>query len=291
MSDPLFAHRLFVRAARTGSFSRAGREVGFSQPSVSRIIARLERELGAALFHRSTRAIKLTEAGATYLARIEGLIDGLDEANQEARGSGELKGLLRLAVSSSFGLREIVPRLPPFLIRHPALRLDLVVRDERQNLVTDGVDVAFRLGRLADSSLHARKLAQSPRVLVAAPAYLRTAGEVKHPSELAARCMIVGPGPTPNILEFARDGQVVSIVVEGKVSCSNNEGATALACAGLGVNVTSAWGVGRELDQGSLVRILEDWRLPPIDLHAVYPPGRNVSAAARALVDYIAACF
>lgn len=260
-----------------------------SQPSVSRIIAALEKGLGVALLHRSTRAVRLTDSGIDYLSRIETILDAMDEANQIARGTGGLKGQLRMGVSSSFGLREIVPRLPAFLELHPDLKLDLVVTDEVQNLILEGVDVAFRLGRLTDSGLLVRKLGQSARILVASPAYLRAAGGVDHPSDLRGRCLIVGPGAGENTLDFNKDGQVVSTVVEGRVSCSNNEGATALACAGLGITVTAAWGVRREIEQGALVRLLVDWQLPPFDLHAVYPSSRITSPAAKALVDYLAA--
>lgn len=291
MTDPLQAHRAFVRAARTGNFSRAGRELGLSQPSISRLIAKLESELGTALFHRSTRTLRLTDVGLEYLSRIEGVINAMDEANEAARGGSELKGLLRLAVSTSFGLREVVPRLAPFLRAHPALRLDLIVSDERQNLVSEAIDVAFRLGRLDDSNHIARKLGESPRILVASPLYLNTFGNVNHPSELIERCFIVGPAAAPSYLEFIRGGQAVSVAVAGHVSCSNNEGAVALASAGLGICVTSEWGVRRELEEGQLLRILGDWMLPAVEVHAIYSSGRKISVAARHLVSHLAASF
>src|ERR1700754_5104070 len=123
MNDRLTALKLFARAARVGSFSGAGRELGLSQPSASRLIAALEAEVGAALFSRTTRAVTLTDAGATYLTRVEGILAALDEADHEARGTGELRGVLRVGTSSSFVLREIIPRLPKFLSTHPALRV------------------------------------------------------------------------------------------------------------------------------------------------------------------------
>src|SRR5271169_2001681 len=172
MADRLLALRTFVRAAHSGNFSRAGRELGLSQPSVSRILAQLEKEVGAALLVRTTRAVTLTDAGADYLARIEPLLSALEEADHAARGTGELRGVLRIALSSSFGVREVIPRLPEFLERHPALRIDLSVSDARQDLVVDGVDVALRLGLLANSAATARKLAQAPCLLVASPVYL-----------------------------------------------------------------------------------------------------------------------
>jgi len=156
MSDLLAPLRLFVRVARTGSFSRAGRELAISQPSASRIIAALEREVGAPLLTRTTRAVVLTEAGSEYLGRVEPLLNALEEANQAARGTGELRGVLRLALPTSIAAREIIPRLPRFLPRHPALRMDLLLDDRRQELVREGVDVALRFGELTDSSGTAR---------------------------------------------------------------------------------------------------------------------------------------
>src|ERR1700677_1530354 len=176
MADRLLALRTFVRAAHSGSFSRAARELGLSQPSVSRILAGLEKEVGAVLLVRTTRAVTLTDVGADYLARTEPLLAALEEAEHAARGTGELRGALRIALSSSFGVREVIPRLPAFLERHPALRIDLDINDARQDLVVDGVDVALRLGLLPNSALVSRKLAEAPRLLAASPSYLERRG-------------------------------------------------------------------------------------------------------------------
>ena len=170
MSDRLFALRLFARVARTGSFSRAGRELGLSQPSVSRIAAELESEVGAALMTRTTRGLRLTEAGADYLARIEPILVALEEADHAARGTGELRGTLRVSLPLGFGVREVIPRLPPFMELHPALHIDLSLNDRYQDLVTEGIDLALRFGALADSSTVARRLDSWPRLLVASPA-------------------------------------------------------------------------------------------------------------------------
>src|SRR5260370_35898252 len=156
MSDRLLALRLFARVARTGSFSRAGRELGLSQPSVSRIAAALEREVGAALLTRTTRAVTLTEAGADYLARVEPILAALEEADHAARGTGELRGVLRVGLSSSLAVREVIPRLSALTSRHPALLVELLMNDQRQDLVIEAVDVALRFGMLGDSNATAR---------------------------------------------------------------------------------------------------------------------------------------
>jgi DNA-binding transcriptional LysR family regulator len=289
MTDRLSALRTFVRTAHSGSFSRAARDLGLSQPSVSRILAQLETEVGARLLVRTTRAVTLTEAGAEYLARIEPLLSVLEEADHAARGTGELRGLLRIAVSSSFGVREVIPRLPKFLERHPALRIDLGVNDQRQDLVVDGVDVALRLGSLPDSSAVARKLAEAPRVLAASPAYLGRRGRPKNPEDLASHAVIIGPGwPGPNAWTFTKNGERMSVRVEGQLTTAANEGAVAGAVAGLGITLTSFWGCRAEIERGDLTRIMEDWALEPVELHAVFPPGRAASPAARAFINYLA---
>lgn len=292
MSDRLTSLRVLLRAAQTGSFSRTARELGLSQPSVSRIIAELEAEIGAMLLLRTTRAVTLTETGADYLARIEPLLAALEEADHAARGTGELRGLLRIALSSSFGVREVIPRLPRFLACHPALKLDLGINDQRQDLVADGVDVALRLGLLADSAVLARKLGQAPRLLAAAPDYLDRAGVPATPADLAKHSVIVGPGGvSSDSWAFTREGRRVSLRVAGRVIVAANEGAIAAAVAGLGITVTSLWGCRAELELGKLVQVLPGWAMDPIALHAMFPAGRAATLAARAFVDFLAREF
>src|SRR5262245_23079546 len=212
MSDRLQSLNLFVRVARTASFSRAGREFGMSQPSASRIIADLERRIGVALFTRTTRAVRLTEAGADYLSRIEPLLASLEAAAHAARGTGELRGVLRVALSSSLSVREVIPRLPVFMLRHPSLRIELSVDDAHQQLVTEGVDVALRLGKLSDSSATARRLGAEPRLLVASPKYLRENGEPKSPADLGKHSLILGPaGNRSTTWVFQRKGRRTSV--------------------------------------------------------------------------------
>ena len=288
MNDRLQSLLVFRRVARCGSFSQAARELGLSQSSVSRIVAELERDLGVLLLARTTRAVTLTEPGADYLVRVEAILDALDEAEHVVRGGGALKGLLRLGISSSFGLREVVPRLPDFLRPHPELRVDVVVADQRQNLVAEGIDIAFRLGTMPDSTMLARRLGQAPRILAASPGYLQGRPPISTPEDLHAHSLIVGPGVVPPTLEFRQDDQRISVRAEGRITCAANECATALARAGLGITVSSLWGVSQELETGSLIRVLAHWSLPPVELHAIFPPGRTPGPAARALADFFA---
>ncbi|GJG93084.1 LysR family transcriptional regulator [Cupriavidus pauculus] len=287
MSDRIFALRLFVRVARGGSFSVAGRELGLSQPSVSRIVSGLETEVGAALLTRTTRAVTLTEAGADYLARIEPILAALDEADHAARGSGELRGLLRVGVAASFAIRQIIPRLPGFMDRHPGLRVEMTMTDQRQNLVAEGVDVALRFGTLADSSATARKIGVSHRMLVASPAYLERAGVPATPAELPSHSIIVGPAALAGFT-FQREGREASVHLKGRLVVNVNEAAATAAIAGLGIACLGRWGCREEVSQGTLVQILPDWSLGPMDVNAVFAAGRAAKPAARAFADYLA---
>jgi DNA-binding transcriptional LysR family regulator len=289
MTDRLIALRLFARVARSGNFSRAARELGFSQPSASRIVSELEREVGVALLTRTTRAVTLTEAGVDYLVRVEAILDALDEADHAARGSGELRGVLRVGVAASFGVRELIPRLPAFTERHPALRIELLMNDQRQDLVHEGVDVALRFGELADSVATARRLGATPRLLVASPAYLARAGTPRQPDELPAHRFIAGPvGPTSRGIAMSLDGRTVVVRVQSRLMVTVNEGATAAAVAGLGIAMSGHWGCRAELEAGRLLQVLPPWDLGSTELHAVFPAGRAAKPAARALGEFIA---
>ena len=290
MSDRLSALRLFVRVARSGNFSRAARELGLSQPSASRIVAALEKEVGALLFTRSTRALALTEAGAQYLARVEPALAELEEADHAARGTGELRGIIRVAASSSFTVHVVIPRLDDFLRHHPKLRLVLLINDQRQALISEGVDVAFRFGPLADSTATARRLGSIQRVLVASPAYLRRAGRPKIPADLNSHAIVVGPMGSDR-WTFEKDGRQVSLRLEGRVVVSANEGAVAAAVAGLGIASTGIIASRKELANRALVRVLPDWQMGSVDVHAVFPSGRAAKAAARALADHMVGAF
>lgn len=292
MSDRLLALRLFTRVARSGSFSRAGRELGLSQPSVSRILAALEREIGTSLLTRTTRGVKLTEAGTDYLASVEPILDALDEADHAARGTGELRGVLRAAMSTSFALREVVPRLPEFVKRHPALHVDLVMSDQRQDLLSEGVDVAFRFGALTDSTAMARRIATMPRLLVAAPAYLQRAGTPRTPDDLSDHAIIFGPAShTANAWSFRKAGKMVSVRAESRLHLTVHEAAIKAAIAGLGIVSGGFLGCRAEITSGALVQVLPDWEMESIDVHALFPAGRAAKPSARAFADYLASAL
>jgi DNA-binding transcriptional LysR family regulator len=276
----IFALKLFTRVARLGSFSAAARECNLSQSQASRIVADLEESLGARLLSRTTRAVVPTEAGCEFLARMEPILDALDEAEQSVREGGELRGILRLGLPSSIALREVIPRLSPFTERYPKLHIQILLDDKRQDLVRDAVDVSIRVGRLSDSSATAKLLATLSRVIVASPEYVQRAGAPTSPSDLVGHRIIGGPATlVPNAWVFERDGKPEAIELLPDLSTNDNEATVAAATAGLGITSTTEWACSRELRDGTLVKLLTDWKTREIPVHAYFPAGRATRAA------------
>jgi DNA-binding transcriptional LysR family regulator len=286
------ALRLFARVARLGSFSAAAREAGLSQSQASRMIAELEADLGARLLARTTRVVTPTEAGAMFLAQIEPVLTALDEAAQSLREDGALRGVLRMSMPGSVALREVIPRLAPFTARHPQLHIQLLLEDRRQDLTREAVDVAIRVGAQRDSSATMRRIAQIPRVIIAAPGYLLQAGHPSHPADLAAHRIIMGPAAAvPSAFRFSRAGEEVSVEVRPVFTVNETEAATAAALAGLGITSTPLWTCRRELAEGRLIRLLPDWETELIPVFAYFPLGRATRAAGRAMADFLAAAW
>jgi DNA-binding transcriptional LysR family regulator len=288
MSDHLSALRLFARVARKGSFSAAGRELDIPQSTASRTIAELERRVDAPLLVRNTRAVTLTDAGSDFLARIEAVLAELEAAEQAVRGTTELRGRLRIGIGSSLATREVIPRLPEFLDKHPDLQVDLLLDDYRQDLVADGIDVAFRFGPLPDSTATARAIRSWPRVIAASPGYLERSGKPQSPADLSSHSIIVGPVSSSPTWSFEKDGTSNSIRVEGRARIAGNEGAIAAAIAGLGIVMSSSGSLRREIAEGKLVRVLEDWDLGAMELSAVFAAGRTTKRAARTFTEFLA---
>lgn len=287
MSDQLSALRLFVRVAATGSFSQAAREQNLTQPTASRIIATLEEQLGNTLFVRTTRAVTLTEMGSEYLGRIKPVLEALDEADHAVRGDGELRGSLRVGVSSIVASRLLVPHLSDFQEKHRHLRIELVVDDKRQDLISENVDVVLRFGKLADSSALAKRVGRWPLVVAAAPSYLAKRGSPILPSDLAAHIFVAAGPASGKEITFRRDGREISVLINGRLAITGAEVAVNAGIAGLGIVIGSFPSFQREFERGELVRLLPDWDIGDITAHALFPSGQTPKPAARAFVDFV----
>lgn len=283
----LLSFRLFTRVARLGSISAAARDCGLSQSQASRIVAELEASLGVRLLSRTTRAVLPTEAGSEFLVRAEAILDAVEDAQNSVRDDGELRGMVRISMPGTVGYREVIPRLPGFLALHPRLRVEVILEDQRQDLIRDAVDVSIRMGKLADSGATVQLLAAVPRVILAARSYIDRAGLPAMPTDLAHHRIIGGPSGTS--WTFERNGEVVALDLKPQITVNDNEGAVVAAISGLGICWTAMRTVRREVLDGSLIEVLPDWTRPPVNIHAYFPLGRGTRQAARALVAYLKA--
>ena len=288
MNDRLLQLALFVRTVESGSFSKAAREFGLSQPSVSRAIAALERRLGVKLLVRTTRQVSATDAGEALLVRARDALLAIEEAEGAARGADRLSGSLRVALPPEYGVRRIVPLLPEFFARHPLLKIDLMMSDRYENLIAEGADLALRIGDLPDSSFVARKLESARRLFVAAPSYLALRGSPAVLADLGRHDVISGPADTGDETWAARrNGRIERQTLSPRVRSRSATGVVACAAAGLGVAIGSTWMCVEALASGAVVEVLSDYALDPVTAYVVFPAGRRPSQRARAFSDYL----
>ncbi|GKT01671.1 LysR family transcriptional regulator [Acidovorax sp. SUPP3434] len=287
--------RVLVETARGGSLTAAARVLEITPAAASAMLKRLEAQVGARLFERSTRAMRLTDQGQTLLDYAARALELLEEgASQAASEAGALRGTVRVAAPSDLSRSLLLQWFDGFLQQHPGVHLALSVSDRVQDVRRDAVDVALRYGALADSQLIARPLCITRRVACAAPAYLARRGVPRHPADLAGHdCLtlhIAGRREVRWHFERAADGEAVSVTVEGERSVDDGSIAHEWALAGGGIVYKSAIDVRASLLSGALVALLPDWRGQRYALHAVLPSHRFVPARVRALVDHVAQC-
>ena len=287
--DRLAAMDAFIRVVDAGSFTRAARQLRVAQPAVSKAVAQLEERLGVRLLLRSTHGLTPTEAGQAFYERARRVVAAAEGADLAARGAGAgLSGRLRVAAAVTFGRLHVVPRLGRLLADHPALEIELVLDDSTVDLVSAGIDVALRMGELADSALVAHKIGQARRLVVATPAYFAAAGEPRAPADLAGhRAVLYDRSGDGAAWTFRRGAEAVAVTVAGRLSVTAAEGVREAVFADLGFAVASEWMFAPELRSGKVRAVLADWTLPPLDLWVVRPGGRCPGAKARAFIDFM----
>jgi DNA-binding transcriptional LysR family regulator len=286
--DRLAAMEAFVLVVDSGSFSAAARHLNVGQPAISKTVAQLEDRLGVKLLVRSTRGLAPTEAGLNFYERARRSIEEADEAELAARGAGQgLTGKLRLCAAVTFARLHLMPRLPEFLARHPDLEMEVVLDDRNVDLVQEGIDVALRMGRLADTAMTARRIATTRHVVVGTAAYFARAGKPVSPGDLIAHEAVIysqrGSGP---VWTFQREGAELAVTVKGRLHVTAAEGVRAAVLADAGITIASEWMFAPELAAGTVKAVLQDWDLPPMDLWAVYPAGRAATTKARTFIAF-----
>ena len=282
---------VFVRVVEQGGFSAAARQSRMTPSAVSKLIARLEARLGSRLVTRSTRRLELTPEGCAFYERAARILADIEEAERSAGAGERPAGRVRVSTSASYGAHVLAPILPEFLIRHPGVSLDIVETDLVVDLLAERTDVAIRAGPLRTSSLLARKLGDTGKLIVAAPAYLARAGMPHSAADLDAHVRIgFSYARAVEGWPLRENGRELMLPVPARVQASDGEGIRRLALAGVGLARLAAFTVRADLAAGRLVPVLE--ALNPGDresFHAVHPgSGGPLPARVRALIDFLA---
>ncbi|WP_312254139.1 LysR family transcriptional regulator [Stutzerimonas nitrititolerans] len=292
MLDRITGMRIFVRAVSAGSLSAAGRHLGISPAMATKHVDALESHLGVKLLHRTTRRLSLTEAGSDYLEACLRILPEVEEAEASAASQRiEARGLLRMNVPLTFGSHYIAPLVPAFSQRHPAVRVELGLNDSQVDLIDGGWDMAVRIGRLADSTLQARRLADCPLVVCAAPAYLDERGVPRKVADLTQHNCLSYTLSQSKDWAFGRDGNA-RVTVSGDLLANNGSALVAAAVGGQGIIYQPQFIVAGALRRGELVVLELD--KPAMDvggIHLLYPPDRRPPAKVRVMADYLVESF
>ena len=281
---------VFQKVMAKRSFSAAARALGLPKSSVSRAIARLEADLGNRLFQRNTRTVQPTLVGQALSDRCAGGLAQIDDAISFAVGmAGAPRGLLRISAGIGFGIQVLGAQLPDFLEQYPDLRIAIDLTSRDVDLVADDVDVAIRMGKLANSSLVATRLGSMRRYLCAAPDYLARHGEPASLHDLAGHSLIDMPGRDGRrrAWPFSRDGETRTIDIDPRLSINDALLIARLVHEGAGIGIISGYVCAPSLATGALVNILPEWAPPPVEVSLVFPGKREMSKTVRAFVDYM----
>jgi len=282
---------IFAKVVELRSFAAAAAELALSKATVSKAVSRLEQRLGARLFNRTSRRLALTDAGQKLAERAARLLADGEAAESEALAQSVApRGLVRLAVPMTFGVKAVAPLLPEFLAQYPDVSIDLHLSDAMVDLIGEGFDAGLRIARLPDSSLIARRLCAMPRHTVASSAYLERYGRPTHPMHLAQhRCLGYSYLSNPGMWHYINAaGEQVSVRCAGPLRVNNGEALMPALLAGLGIADLPDFIVGDAIASGAVEVILQDWTQAEGAVHLVTPPGGPRPARVEVLADFLA---
>jgi DNA-binding transcriptional LysR family regulator len=292
--DRIQTLRLFVRLVDLGSFSKAAADLGVGQPTATKSIAQLEKRLGARLLHRSTRGVTPTEIGGLFYEKCRLIVHHVEEADTVAALlQSQVQGALRISTSVAFGRRAMAPLVMQFMRLNPKLQIELSFDDRYVNLVEQGVDVAIRMGRLADSTLGSRYLALNPWVVVASQDYLKARGRPKTPQDLKDHDSLVYSSVQGDARWQFTDaaGENILMPVKGPLKSNNLSALLSAARSGMGVALLPWYVAYESVKTGAVEPILTQWTLPSQEIHAVYPSPRMVPAKVAGFIDWLQGQF
>jgi DNA-binding transcriptional LysR family regulator len=292
--DRLRALEVFVEVVRKDGFARAAEALETSPANVTRYISDLEAHLGTRLLNRTSRKMSLTESGELLHARAKNILDEMAEVEAIATSATmQPRGLLRINAPVSFGVLHLAPLWPKFMLQYPKVELDIRLIDRVVDIVEEGYDLAIRISRAGSTLNVARKLAASHNIVCASPEYLRKHGIPEKPSDLANHiCIGYTYAATGDQWNFTGgNGQVHSVKVACALHTNNGDTVRSAALAGLGISWNPSFLIGADLRAGRLVQLLPAYRLPDIDVLALYPSRRHLSAKVRVMIDFLADAF
>ncbi|MGA2054974.1 MAG: LysR family transcriptional regulator [Bradyrhizobium sp.] len=287
--DRLDAMQAFMTVADLKGFAPAALRLGLSPSGVTRLIAALEDRLGARLLQRTTRSVTLTDAGARYLERARRILADVEEAEIAAEGErARPSGRLVVSAPVGFGRLHVSPVMNAYLKRHREVSADLRLEDRMVNLVEEGVDLAVRIGHLADSSLVARHVGDMRRIVVASPAYLKSRGEPRRPQDIAAHDTIqFGANSASTDWRFVDSGNEIRLNYAPRLSTNSADAGIQYAEAGGGLTRVLAYQAAEAIKRGRLKIVLAKFEPPPLPIHIVYPTSRLLSAKVRTFIDLV----
>jgi DNA-binding transcriptional LysR family regulator len=285
--DQIHLMRVFVTVGEEGGFAAAARRLDVSPAAVTRAIVALEDELGVPLLLRTTRNVRMTDAGRQYFDDTRAILASIDEANEAVSGiNAEPRGTLSVTGPVLFGRAFIMPCVIDYMRRFPQVEVNAQFVDRVVNLVDEGLDVAVRIGHLPDSSLRAVKVGQIRRVLCAAPAYLEARGTPTHPSDLLQHTVVSSSAVSPRVeWHFGRGDEALSVRMTPRLVVTSNDSALDAAMAGLGITRLLSYQVADHVERGELRLLLEDFEEQAWPVHIVHREGRHGSAKVRSFID------
>ncbi|WP_432822172.1 LysR family transcriptional regulator [Trichloromonas sp.] len=280
---------VFTKVVEAGSFTGAARLLGLPKSTVSRKVAQLEEELGVRLLERTTRALKLTEIGATYFENCLRIVSEAEEANLSvARMRATPRGRLRITAPTEFGSLYLGEVVAEYLRRYPQVQIEVELGNRVVDLIEEGFDLALRAGVLPDSSLMARKLASESVFICASPAYLAAKGKPQTPDDLSGHEMILSPAsPRSHLKLLSEQGEMTSVAIRGNLRVNSLAMARDAAVAGQGLVALPEMICWEDLQKGRLLIALEGWAPPGSGIHAVYPSPRHLSAKVKSFIDFL----
>lgn len=287
--DRLNLMAIFVAVAEQEGFAGAARQLQISPPAVTRAIAALEEHLSVKLFNRTTRYVRLTEAGQRYYEDARYVLTAANEADEAVMGvNAEPKGNLVITAPVLFGRLYVMKSIVEYQQRYKDTEVTALFLDRVVNLLEEGIDVAIRIGELPDSSYKALKVGQVRRVLCASPAYLAEHGTPKSPQELVNHQLIASTAISPTIdWRFEKDGSQINTRIKPRLRVSSNDAAIEAACLGLGITQLLSYQIAPQLANGELNIILNEYEPKPLPIHVIHREGRYASAKIRSFVDLV----